>query len=217
MAGQITGLRFQQETADRVSVYLDGQFAFGLPALEAARLRIGQYLDDAEIAQLRLADETQKVYDRAVRFLGHRPRSTAEVRRYLARVGADPALSAVVLEKLTAQGYLNDAEFARYWVENRERFRPKGERALRQELRQRGVAEDIIATALVGANAVASAYAAAQPRAARLAALASAEPDAFRRKLGDFLARRGFDYETIHEVVEQLTTQYGADRSFDAD
>jgi len=210
MAGQITGLRFQQGTTDRVNVYLDGQFAFGLPALDAARLRVGQYLNDAEIAQLQIADLAQKTYDRAVRFLSYRPRSAAEVRRHLARAGADEALIAAVLDKLGEQGYLNDAEFARYWVENRAQFRPKGPRALRQELRQRGLAGETIETALAEVDAAGGAYTVARPRAARLAELVVSDPDAFRRKLGDFLARRGFDYETIREVVGRLAEEYGA-------
>jgi len=210
MAGQITGLRFQQETADRVNVYLDGQFAFGLPALEAARLRVGQYLSDAEIAQLQSADLLQKTYDRAVRFLSYRPRSAAEVRQHLARSVEDEALIAAVLDKLVEQGYLNDAEFARYWVENREQFRPKGPRALRQELRQRGLAGEAIETALATVDVTGSAYTVARQRAARLAGLAASEPDVFRRKLSDFLARRGFDYGTIREVVKRLAEEAGA-------
>lgn len=215
MAGQITGLRFQQETADRVNVYLDEQFAFGLPALEAARLRVGQYLDDAEIAQLQDADLAQKAYDRAVRFLSYRPRSAVEVRRHLARTVADAALITAVLDKLAEQGYLNDAEFARFWVENREQFRPKGPRALRQELRQRGLASETIETALAEVAPAEGAYTAARPRAARIANLAVSEPDAFRRKLSDFLARRGFDYGTIRDVIGRLVAEYGVEAAPD--
>ena len=60
MSGTITRLQFQQKAADRVNVYLDGQFAFGLPALDAARLRVGQHLTDADIDALHAVDQTQK-------------------------------------------------------------------------------------------------------------------------------------------------------------
>jgi len=89
MGRRITGLRFQKHTAERVNVYLDGHFAFGLPAIEAARLRVGQELSEAEIERLRALDAEQKAYDRAVRFLAFRPRSEAEVRRHLAQAGVD--------------------------------------------------------------------------------------------------------------------------------
>lgn len=204
MAGTITRLAFQKHAADRVNVYLDGRYAFALPDMEAARLRVGQFLDDDAIAQLQAQDERQKAYDRAVRFLGYRPRSQAEVRRNLLEAGLEADLVEATLARLVAQGHLNDAEFARFWVENRQQFRPKGSQALRSELRQRGVDAAAVEAALVGLDPAASAYEAAQPRAARLAALAQADPAAFRRKLGNFLLRRGFDYEVVKETVSRL-------------
>ncbi len=201
MAGTITRLAFQKHAADRVNVYLDGQYAFALPALEAARLRMGEYLDDEAIVRLQAQDERQKAYDRALRYLSFRPRSQAEVRRNLLAAGLEADLVEATLAHLVAQGYLDDAEFARFWVENRQQFRPKGSQALRGELRQRGVAAETIEAALVGLDPAASAYEAAQPRAIRLTALAQTDPAAFRRKLGDFLLRRGFDYEVVKETV----------------
>jgi regulatory protein len=209
MGRRITGLRFQKHTAERVNVYLDGHFAFGLPAIEAARLRVGQELSEAEIERLRALDAEQKAYDRAVRFLAFRPRSEAEVRRHLAQAGVDEARAEAVVGRLKQQGYLDDAEFARFWVENRQQFRPKGERALRQELRQKGVDEAIIQSAVADLDAEESAYAAARARALRLAALPDRDPLAFRRKLIEFLARRGFDYEVSQEVVERLARELG--------
>lgn len=210
MAGQITGLRFQKQNPDRVNVYLDGEFAFGLPAIEAARLRVGQYLSDADIARLQAADQMQRAYDRAVQYLSFRPRSTAEMRSYLMRTVGDEATVEAVLNKLTEQGYLNDAEFACYWVENREKFRPKGARALRQELREHGLDRETIEAALADVDDTASALAIARPRGQRMADLAATAPELFRRKLSDFLARRGFEYEVIREVVGRLAEEFGA-------
>ena len=204
MAGSITRLAFQKHAADRVNVYLDGQYAFALPAIEAARLGVGQFLDDAAIAQLQVQDERQKAYDRAVRFLSYRPRSQAEVRRNLLAAGLEADLVEATLARLVAQGYLDDAEFARFWVENRQQFRPKGSQALRGELRQRGVAAETVEAALVDLDPQAGAYEAGQPRAVRLAALVQTDPPAFRRKLGDFLLRRGFAYEVVKPTVSRL-------------
>jgi len=207
MAGKITRLRFQKRTNERVNVYLDGQFAFGLPALEAARLRVGQYLSDTDIERLRALDAVQKAYDRAVRFLSYRPRSQAEVRRALRRSEIDEVVIKAVIERLTRQGYLDDAEFARFWVENRQQFRPKGARALRQELRQKGLDNTTIEAAIANLDPETSAYAAARPRALRLANLIPDDLRTFRRKLTDFLLRRGFDYETVRDVVTSLVQE----------
>ncbi len=215
MAGKITGLRFQKRTADRVNVYLDDRFAFGLPALEAARLRVGQYLTDADIEAFHAVDQTQKAYDRAVRFLSYRPRSIAEVRRYLSREVEDEAVIEAVIGRLTDQGYLDDVDFARYWVENRTQFRPKGPRSLRQELRQRGLEGEAVDAALARVNPEESAYRAAQPRASRIADLAVSDPATFRRQIGDFLLRRGFDYETVRSVVNRLADESGAGQTED--
>jgi regulatory protein len=213
LAGTITGLQFQKHAADRVNVFLDGRFAFGLPALEAARLRVGQFLSDDEIAQLEEQDTQQKAYDRAVRFLSYRPRSVAEVRRYLARPehGYSAEVVEATLARLAEQGYLNDEEFARFWVDNRQRFRPKGSQALRQELRQRGLDGESIEGALAGLDLEESAYEAARPRALRLAALVQSDPQTFRRKLADFLLRRGFGYEVTEGIVKRLLREIASD------
>lgn len=217
MAGTITSLQFQKHSADRVNIYLDGRFAFGVSSLEAARLHVGTYLGDEDIAQLQSADEVQKAYDRAVRFLGYRPRSTAEVRRHLARTMDDAAVIEAILAKLAEQGYLNDAEFARYWVENREQFRPKGSLALRQELRQHGLDAETIDVALADLAPDESAYAAARPRAMRMVGPAQPDPETFRRKLADFLTRRGFQYEVVRDVVARLADELGVRESHDDD
>ena len=138
------------------------------------------------------------------RFLGVRPRSQTEVRRHLLEAGLEAELVEATLTRLAAQGYLDDAEFARYWVENRRQFRPKGAGVLKLELRQLGVAREAIEPVLADLDPVADAYAAARPRAQRLASLAQADLIAFRRKLGDFLARRGFQYEVIQETVARV-------------
>jgi regulatory protein len=77
MAGTITALRFQKRNKNRVNVYLDGQFAFGLVAIEAARLRVGQTLSDNDVARLQMRDEVERAYERALNFLSYRPRSEA--------------------------------------------------------------------------------------------------------------------------------------------
>jgi len=201
MAGTITKLVFQRRNRERVNVHLDGRYAFSLPAIEAAKLKRGQFLSDAEIARLRALDERQRAYERVLRLLAHRPRSEAEVRRYLKRKGTPPDVVAAVIERLSREGYLDDVAFARFWVENRERFNPRGPWALRQELRQKGLAEPLIEEALAGLDSEASAYRAALRRLKRWLGLEYAD---FRRAVGSYLRRRGFDYETIQAVVERL-------------
>jgi regulatory protein len=201
MTGKITTLKFQKRNRERVNVYLDGKYAFSLQAILAARLHKGQFLSDEEIEGLLQEDASQKAYDRALNFLTYRPRSRAEVRRYLERKGVSPEVSERVEERLMRAGLLDDEAFARFWVENREQFKPRGRYRLRQELRQKGLEAQIIAQAVEEVDEEQSAYRAAVGRARRYAHLDRKD---FRRKLGSFLQRRGFSYEIVKEVVERL-------------
>lgn len=201
MSHIITGLEVQQRNTDRVSVFLDGEFAFGLPSVEAARLREGQTLTEDEVARLRALDEAARAFDRAALLLARRPYSISEIRRYLRGKDIPPAALEDAVQRLADLGYVDDRAFAQFWVENRERFRPRGPRALRQELRQKGIAEEIIGEALAGVDAEESAYRAAQDQVRRL----RGQPrDMFRSRIGAFLVRRGFGYDTARDVTDRL-------------
>jgi regulatory protein len=199
MGGVITALEVQQKNKDRVNVYIDGRFAFGLAALEAVRLRRGQQLSDDEIAALQNRDEAHQAHESALRFLDYRPRSVMEVRRHLKGKSVAPEVIDEVVERLAGVGLLDDREFARYWLENRSDFRPRGERALRQELRQKGVPDDIIAEVLAqGHSEDDAAYQAALAQARKVR---TADPFEFRRKVEAHLARRGFSYDVAHDAT----------------
>ncbi len=200
MPGTITALKFQKKNKERVNVYLDGRYAFSLAAIEAAKLSRGQLLSDQEIENLLERDSFQKAYNRALRFLSYRPRSEVEMRRYLQGKKVPPPIEAEVVERLTAAGLLDDQAFARYWVENRESFNPRGRHALRYELRQKGLREETIALALEDIDEEESAYRALISRARRMPPL---DRGAFRKKLSSFLQRRGFSYEAIRAAIER--------------
>lgn len=197
----VTALEIQEHNHERVSLYLDGEFAFGLPLVEASRLHKGQVLSEQEIADLRQEDAITRAFDQVVQLLARRPYSIAEIRHSLESKHVDPQIEDEVLARLTRLGYVDDRAFALYWIENRERFRPRGTRALRYELRQKGIAPDIIDAVLDGLDVHDSAYRAAQEPLRRLR---NPNKQDFRNKVSAFLVRRGFDYEIVREVVEQL-------------
>ncbi|MCX7854361.1 MAG: RecX family transcriptional regulator [Anaerolineae bacterium] len=199
MGGQITALRVQKRNRNRVNVYLDGRFAFGLAAIEAARLRVGQVLSDEDIARLRKRDTAERAAERALDLLSYRPRSEAEIRERLTeRYDADTA--GEVLERLRRSGLVDDREFARYWVQNRLQHNPRGAMALRQELYRKGVDESAIEEALAEYDEEEAAARAAETARRKLRGL---PPDVFRRRLTDYLLRRGFSYEIARAVAQQ--------------
>lgn len=201
MSRKITALRVQQRNKERVSIFLDEEYAFSLPLVEAATLRKGQVLTAEDITRLQTIDERAQAFDRAVRFLAHRPRSIAEIRRKLREYEVDDEGIDEVIVRLERLGYVNDEEFARFWVRNREEFRPRGAMALRAELRQKGVSDQIIELAVADIDSYSSAYSAAQKK---LRSYRGSDKQTFKRRLGGFLGRRGFDYGTIREVTENL-------------
>lgn len=201
MARTVTALEAQKRNKERVNVYLDGEFVFGLNMLDAARLSRGQVLSDEEVAALRDRDEVAQAYDRAVSFLSFRPRSTAEIRRNLADKETPDEVIEIVIARLVEQGYADDVAFARFWVANRMEFKPLSTRALRYELREKGIATDTIDEALAEIDPTEAAYRAAKDKARRLSG--STKPD-FRKKVGGLLARRGFNYDTARTVIDQL-------------
>ena len=140
-------------------------------------------------------------YDAAVRYLAGRPHSVAEIARHLRGKRFDPASIDSAIDKLRAQRYVDDQAFARYWVDQRERFRPRGDRALKSELLGKGVSRDVIDVVL-GERApdadVEQAKRALSRPLTRWVTLPVAER---KRKIHTYLAARGFDYGTIEEVI----------------
>lgn len=196
----ITALK-AQHGKERVNVYLDGQFAFGLALVHALWLKVGQTLSDDEIAELRAADALEQTRLRALDLIAYRPRSVREVQRRLKRAGADDADIAAVVERLKEVGLLDDDAFSRAWVDSRMRVSPRSKRMIAWELRRKGVSSADIQAALEEVDEEDAAYRAAMQRLPKLRGLAPLER---KRKLYDYLARKGFDYETIERAVQQV-------------
>jgi len=202
MLQRITAIEPQQKNPQRVNLYLDGEFAFGLAALVAAWLRVGQELGEEKIASLKSQDEVEVAYQKALHFLSFRPRSSAEVRQNLSKRGISESLIEETLDRLQSTGQIDDEAFARAWVENRNTFRPRGKPALRLELRRKGLSDEIVQSVLnTQVDEAALAITSARKYARRLIGLEWPE---FRQKLSGFLARRGFSYTTLAPVVSEV-------------
>lgn len=197
----ITALVYQQNRRHRVDVVLDGAPGFSLAAILAASLTVGQTLTGEAVAELQRADGREQAFARAVHFLSFRPRSEAEVRRYLAGRGVDEPDIEAVVERLLRVGYLDDQAFASAWVVSRSRHRPRSAQALRYELQQKGISADIIRPLLAELAADELAYAAASHQAARWRTL---DARTFRQKISAYLSRRGFTHDVIRTTVDRL-------------
>ena len=140
-------------------------------------------------------------YEAAVRYLAGRPRSVSELSRHLRGKRYDDAAIDDAIERLRAQRYVDDLDFARYWIEQRSRFRPKGDRVLVSELTRMGVARETIDAAMGDATAQAEPDRARRALARPLTRWQALEPAERKRKIHAYLAARGFDYDVIDEVI----------------
>jgi regulatory protein len=161
-------------------------------------------------------DDPAKVVDAALRYLEARPRSAMEVRRRLAEAGYRAELVAGAIERLAELGVLDDEAFARAWVESRDRARPRGERALSDELRRKGIDRETVTAALEDRRRAAAVDAAGsgddrtsadEGAATRLMARNArlleriADPRARRQRAYAILARHGFSPDVCSRIA----------------
>ena len=174
---------------------------------------MGQELSQGQVAELKGRDVAEAAYERVLGYLSHRPRSAREVARYLSRRDVPDEAIEDVLARLERARLVDDAEFARFWVENRRSFRPKGLWALRAELRQKGVASEVIESVLEGIDEEDEAMSAGTRAVRRFAHL---DETTFRHRLLGYLQRRGFAFDVSRRVVDHLWSEVEAQRQVDA-
>jgi len=185
-----------------MNIYLDGEFAFGLSSILAAWLTEGQELSEEKVVTLQTEDELEITYQKALHYLGYRPRSSSEVRQNLLKRGVSDELVEKTITRLRQAGLVNDQEFARAWIENRNTFQPRSKSALRFELHRKGLSDELVQPVLDElVDDQPLALEAGRKYSHRLTGLAWPE---FRMKLSGFLARRGFSYGTLTPIVSEI-------------
>ena len=190
---------------ERVSVFIDGEFAFGLPAIEAVRrdLKSGVELTESDIQELLALDEIERAVTAAITFVSYRPRSEREVRdRLRRREFSQPAVDEAV-ERMRGWNYLDDQAFAEWWVENRAEHRPRGKRLLAGELRNKGVPSEVVSEVLEEAE-IDEPDAALELARKRLGSLSSLDRQTQERRLSAYLARRGYSWDVVGPVLKQV-------------
>lgn len=200
----ITAIKPQKNRPTRVSVFLDGRFAFGLHAKVAERfaLKVGMDLSQPAVDAILRGQVQQDCLDKAISFLSRRMHSRKELRQKLLRSQFTPETIETALSRLQNLGYVNDEEFARQKLQQSQR-KLIGERRAMAELMRSGVKGDVAREAVDQHFNTDEARDNAQtlieknlPRLQRLDAVTA------KRRLIGLLQRRGFDYETIKPLVE---------------
>lgn len=195
---KITAIKQQVKRADRYSVYLDDKYAFSLREAELLKLGLhsGQEISEEQLGEYQGESEFGKWYDRTLNLLSFRLRSEWELRDYLKRKECPQAVTEKILNKLSINGFVNDEQFAKRWVENRRLMKATSRRKLAQELQQKRIPRDIIEAVLADDKE-------ATDEREVLRELVEKKrhryPDQI--KLMQYLARQGYNYEDIKNVL----------------
>ena len=200
---KITALRIGKGRKKRVNVFLDGKFAFSLEAEVVAKegLQVEQALSDEQIEALARSDHLQRCLNVAIHYLSYRPRSESELKERLRQRGFDNDIQEIVRTRLKEQGLVDDMAFAQFWKDNRESFSPRSRWLTRLELRQKGVANDIIDQVVDAIDDDSSAY---QAALSKVRSLPRSDYQGFCQRLAGYLKRRGFSYGVINHTVERV-------------
>jgi regulatory protein len=203
----ITKISEQKRRANRRNIHLDGAFAFGcnLNVVAKFRLREGMVLSDEQVRAIELGEVRQECFDTAIRLLESRLQASAEMRRKLMRKEFGQTIVDAVIEDLTRLGYLDDARFATAKALSAAEHKLHGRRRAKQELLKAGVKSEVADRALAdvykSTDTLAAARALAEKQAPRLRKF---DPQVARRRLVGMLQRRGYDYDDIKPVVEEV-------------
>jgi len=191
-----------QKNGKRVNVYLDGVFGFGidLDNLVLSHIKIGTELTDEEVTKIVRKAEFQKTLDKLLRFATFRHRSEKEIDDYLKRKKVHESMWSDLFEKLKYFEMLDDAKFAKWWVDQRLAFKKISTRVLKLELGKKGIdkniIEDVLAETPVDEEKMAREL--LEKRAYKWEGL---DPKVAKQKKFQYLAGKGFDWETIEKVV----------------
>ncbi len=200
----ISALKLSRRDRNSVDIYINGLKEFSITKSIAAELRIGQELSLDQIQALKNRDLEERTYQYALNLISRRPRSKQELKDRFQRRNASHEVQDAVIKRLREKGLVDDDAFAQMWVENRQTFRPRSAWALKQELRKKGIPDHAIQTALDDFDDDDAAYQAASKAAGKLSDLSW---ELFRRRLSDYLRRRGFRYSTISPVVKRVWSE----------
>ena len=207
MKRQITDIQIQKKYPSRRSIFLDGRFFCGVSEDVAVKFHLerGMEIDEDKLKELLYEEEFSKAKSYVYRILARRMYTTREIHDKLVQREYVDKIIEDVIAILERYGYLNDRTYAQEWIESRMRSKPKGKIALKRELERKGIDKLIIEDALSQAFDQSKEAEMALDLARRKVRSYNADdPVAAKRKLQSFLIRRGFDFGTVKDVIEQV-------------
>lgn len=204
--GQITGVHRDTKQKQRYHIDVEGEYAFSVheDILVKYNLFKGTEVDEAFFREVLVAEEKHKAYLGALRYLGIRPRTQSQLHAYLLEKGFLPEVADEVCERCRKEGYIDDKAFARQWVDERLRLKPRSPYMLRIELQQRGVDKGIVDEAVRAVSREDELTAARALIEKKVRRLTGAPDAAEERKLLSMLLRKGFSHGVVQQIRGEL-------------
>lgn len=202
---EITKLEIQKRNSNRVSIYIDDKYAFGVhrDIVYKFNLEKGKFVDKDFIEKIVKTEEQKKANDYAIRILSYRSRSQKEINDKMKQKGYDGEVINETIRWLKEYNLINDTDFAKEYT--KAKAKKYGQSRIKMELARKGVGEDIISDILNDELNYEKQYEAALEQAKKkIKAYKGEEKQAVYRKLGSYLQRRGFSYDIVSKILREL-------------
>ena len=204
---RITRIESQKKRKGRVSVFLDGAFAFGLDQKVVVdhALHEGDELTQEMIDAVLLDEEKTRAKNKALALLSYRSRSVSELRKKLCEKEFSRKTVEDIIEDLLRVGLLDDVRFASAYIHSRMLQKPMGKRLLGRELFLKGIDEEVIEKCVEEGYEGRTEIDVAREVAEKRVKPVVGDIRKTKKRLSDFLARRGFGWDVIQAVLQELS------------
>jgi regulatory protein len=208
----VVNLKRKKRTKEWYLIYLnDGREILSyIDFIVKFKVKVGKQLTEEQIKEMKSESEVILAKEIAYRFISYKPRTLKEVSDKLKAKGFQSDLVSKVVEELKNYGFINDLEYARNFVLNRSRSKTLGEIALRRELLSKGISSEIVDEVLSERENLIDEFEIAldlaQGKLKQIKSLKKRKKgrDEYKRRIYEFLLRRGFKFETINRVMREV-------------
>ncbi|HLR21638.1 MAG TPA: RecX family transcriptional regulator [Tissierellaceae bacterium] len=202
---KITKIETQKRRQDRVNIYIDDRFAFGLT--DTLRYKYDLF-KDKEVSQEFIddvlnAEEQNKVIEYTLKFLSYRERSQKEVYDRLKIRGYDEDKINNAINYCLDKNYINDTRFAETFIQEKTEINKLGSYRIKQELSIKGISREIIEEVLEP-DYEQELEMATELALKKVSSYKNDNRNAQYRKLGGYLQRRGYNFDIVREVLENI-------------
>ena len=202
----ITKITRQKNNQERYNIYLDEEYAFAVDEgiLIKFGLMKGKTLEQFDIDEINYEDEIAKAFNKALHFLSFQMRSEYEVKKKLLDAGHGEAVVLEAVRKLESLGFLNDQTYSKALLETKKRTLKKGPRAIRQDLKKKGIDKSLQDEVLETFTEEEQLEIAMQLAEKEVRAGSRRTPMQLKQKIQDVLMRKGYSFGIVSDVLERI-------------